>query len=141
MSETTNRLSPEVRERAVRLVLVTEGRHGSGWQALVSISAKIGCSAHRLNDWVKQAEVDSGKRAGVPSALTERMKALERENRELRQGEEVRKTARGTVFPTNEILRKGKASGGATGSSPLASAYFAMLCRPETGPYEAGVFG
>jgi transposase-like protein len=99
MSKTTNKFSPEVRDRAVRLVQDTEGQHGSRWQAIVSIAAKIGCSAHTLNDWVKKAEVDSGKRAGVPTELSERMKALERENRELRQA--------------NEILRK-------------ASAYFAM---------------
>ena len=99
MSKTTNKFSPEVRERAVRLVLDNEGQHGSRWQAVVSIAAKIGCSPNTLHDWAKKAEVESGKRAGIPSELADRMKALERENRELRQA--------------NDILRK-------------ASAYFAM---------------
>jgi transposase-like protein len=83
----------------VRLVLETEGRHASRWQAVMSIAAKIGCTAQTLNEWVKKAEVDSGRRAGVPTEMAEKMRALERENRELRQA--------------NEILRK-------------ASAYFAM---------------
>lgn len=99
MSKTTDKFSPEVRERAVRLVLDNEGQHASRWQAVMSISAKIGCTPETLNDWVKKAEIDSGKRAGVPTDMAERMKALERENRELREA--------------NEILRK-------------ASAYFAM---------------
>jgi transposase len=99
MSKTTNKFSPEVRERAVRLVLDTEGQHASGWQAVMSIASKIGCTAQTLNDGVKKAEIDSGRRIGIPTEMAEKMKALERENRELRQA--------------NEILRK-------------ASAYFAM---------------
>lgn len=114
MSKTTNRFSPEVRERAVRLVCDNAGQHGSCWQAIVLIGAKIGCFAHTLNAWVEKAEVDSGKRAGIPTEMADRMKALERENRELRQGEEDQKTVRRTVFLTNEILRK-------------ASAYFSMI--------------
>jgi transposase-like protein len=94
MSKTTNEFSPEVRERAVRLVLDNLGQHGSRWQAVLSISSKIGCAPQTLNDWVNKAEVDSGKRAGVSSEMAEKMKALERENRELRQA--------------NEILRKGE---------------------------------
>lgn len=71
MSKTTNKYSPEVRERAVCLVLGNQGQHSSRWQAIMSISAKIGCSAHRLNEWVKKAEVDSGKRAGVPTDVAD----------------------------------------------------------------------
>ena len=95
-SKTTNKFSPEVRTRAVRMVLDHASEHPSRWAAVTSIAAKIGCTPQTLHDWVKKAEVDSGQRAGVP---TETLKALERENRELRQA--------------NEILRK-------------ASAYFAM---------------
>ena len=104
-SKTTNKFSPEGRQRAVRMVLEHGGEYPSRWAAVVSVSQKIGCSAHTLNDWVKKAEVDGGRRAGVPSEVAEKLKALERENRELRQA--------------NEILRK-------------ASAYFAQaeLDRP-----------
>ena len=99
MSKTTNKFSPEVRERAVRMVLDNQGQHESRWSAILSISTKIGCAPQTLNEWIKRAETDSGKRAGIPSEMAEKMKALEREVRELRQA--------------NEILRK-------------ASAYFAM---------------
>ena len=76
MSKTTNKFSPEVRERAVRLVLDNQGQHGSRWQAVLSISSKIGCAPQTLNDWVNKAEVNSGKRAGVTSEMAEKMKAL-----------------------------------------------------------------
>jgi len=89
MSKTTNKFSPEVRARAVRLVLDNEGQHGSRWQAVMSIAAKIGCAPQTLNDWVKKAEVDSGKRPGIPAEMAEKMKTLERENRELRQANEI----------------------------------------------------
>ena len=98
-SKTTNKFSAEVRERAVRMVLEHQGAHPSRWAAVVSIAEKIGCTAQTLHEWVKKAEVDSGKRAGVPTEMADKLKALERENRELRQA--------------NEILRK-------------ASAYFAQ---------------
>ena len=65
MSKITNKASPEVRDRAVRLVLDNEGQDGSRWQAVMSIAVKIGCAPQTLDDWVKKAEIDSGKRPGV----------------------------------------------------------------------------
>ena len=105
MTKTKPPFPAEVRDRAVRMVLDHPGEHAMQWATICSIAAKIGCSGETLRKWVRQAERDRGSRAGLTSAEGERMKALEREVRELRQA--------------NEILRK-------------ASAYFAMaeLDRP-----------
>jgi transposase len=98
MSKTT-KYSPEVRERAVRLVLDHEHDYPSQWAAMRSVAEKIGCTAETLRNWVRQAERDQGRRAGLSTDERTRLKELERENRELRRA--------------NEILRK-------------ASAYFAQ---------------
>src|SRR3954470_19135015 len=97
--------SPEVRARAVRMVFDHQGEHASQAAAISSIAAKIGCAPETLRGWVRQAERDQGRRAGPTTAEHERIRALEHENRELRQA--------------NEILRK-------------ASAYFAMAERRST---------
>ena len=89
MSKTTNKYSPEVRQRAVRLVLDHEHEHPSRRAAILSISSKIGCTGQTLNEWVKKVEVDAGKRAGVPTDMAAKLRALERENRELRQANEI----------------------------------------------------
>ena len=102
MSKTTNKYSPEVRERAVRMVFDHQAEHASQWATIMSIAPKIGCNPETLRRWVRQAERDQGPQPGLTTDERDRIKALERE---LRQA--------------NEILRK-------------ASAYFAAaeLDRP-----------
>ena len=107
MSKTTNKYSPEVRERAVRLVLDHQGQYESRWSAILSISSKIGCAPQTLNEWVKRAEVDRGDRTGIPTEMAEKMKALERENRELKQANEILRKA-STYFAQAELDRRSR---------------------------------
>ena len=81
----TTKYSPEFRERAVRMVFEHQGEHKTQWSAIVSIASKIGCTGETLRKWVRQAERDQGKRAGLTSTERERLKQLERENLELKR--------------------------------------------------------
>ena len=101
----TNKFSPEVRERAVRLVHDHRGEYPSLWAAVESIAPKIGCVPQTLLDWVKQAEVDSGARPGVSTADAQRIKELEREVKELRRANEILKVA-SAFFAQAELDRR-----------------------------------
>ncbi len=105
--KTAANYSPEVRERTVRLVLDGAGEHSSQWAAINSIAAKIGCTAETLRRWVRQAERDRGKRAGSTSEERDRIKALERENRELRKANEILRKA-SAYFDLAELDRRSK---------------------------------
>ena len=99
------RYSPEVRERAVRMLFEHEKDYESRWAALVSIASKIGCTAETLRSWVKQIEIDTGRRDGMTSDDRVRLKALEKENKELRRANEILKTA-SAFFAAAELDRK-----------------------------------
>jgi transposase-like protein len=89
------------------MVLDREAEHSSRWATIVSIAGKIGCTPQTLLEWIKKAEIDSGKRSGVPSDVAERVKALERENRELRQANEILRKA-SAYFAQAELDRRFK---------------------------------
>jgi transposase len=97
--------SPEVRERSVRMVLEVRKDHPSLWSAVESVAAKIGCTATTLNDWVKRDQINTGVRDGITSNERERIKLLERENRELRRANEILKLA-SAFFAQAELDRR-----------------------------------
>ena len=99
------KFSPEVRERAVRMVLEHRHEHPSQWAAVESIAGKIGCVPQTLHAWVRQHEVDAGQREGVSTSEAQRIKDLERENRELRKANEILKLA-SAFFAQAELDRR-----------------------------------
>src|SRR5512144_2770207 len=103
--KTLTKYSPEVRERAVRMVREHQNEHESPWAAICSIAAKMGCTAETLRRWVRQAEKDSAEREGL--STSERIKALEREVRELRQANEILRKA-WAYFAQAELDRRFK---------------------------------
>ena len=105
--KTSERFSPEVRDRAVRLVREQEDVHPSQWAAILSVSEKIGCAAETLRKWVRRNERDRGERPGLKSDERERLKALEREVRELRRANEILRKA-SAYFAQAELDRRSR---------------------------------
>ena len=106
-NSTSKKFSPEVRERAVRLVFEHQDQYESQWAAMGSIAEKIGCTTESLRKWVRQAERDKGRRPGLSSDERERLKTLERENKELRRANEILRKA-SAFFAQAELDRREK---------------------------------
>lgn len=92
-SKPTNKFSSEMRARVVRMLLDHEGKYRPRWAVIMSIAGKIGCAAQTVNEWMKKSEVDSGRKPGLTTDMAAKLKALERENRELRQANEILRKA------------------------------------------------
>lgn len=105
MNKRSNRFSPEVRKRAVRMVQEHRSDYPSLWTAVQSIVPKIGCTAETLQEWVKRVAVDAGQRVGITTSETQRIKDLEREVKELRSANEILKTA-SAFFAQAELDRQ-----------------------------------
>src|SRR5262245_10251066 len=125
-----SRFSPEVRERAVRMVVEHEAAHDSQWAAITSIAEKIGCTAETLRKWVRQAERDQGRRPGLTTEERQRLKQLERENVELRRANEILKKA-SAYFAQAELDRraKGWCVSSMPTEAPMGSSRSAPCCR------------
>ncbi len=104
---TKKRYAPEVRERAVRMVFEHQREYESQWAAMCSISSKIGCSAETLRKWVSRSETDQGKRLGMTTSDREQLMELKRENRELKQANEILRKA-AAFFAQAELERRPK---------------------------------
>lgn len=141
--------SPEVRERAVRMVVESRSQHESEWAAIVSIAAKIGCTGETLRKWVRQQQRDTGQREGMTTDEARRIKELEREVRELRKANEILKLASALLVPSGYLRRRSSTADSSreglhqsTPSSPRGRADLQSLagrpvglpasCRPAT---------
>ena len=134
MTKRSTPFSPEVRERAARMVFDHQREHGSQYAAIRSIAAKIGCSGETLRNWVRQAERDQGQRPGPTTDERERIKALERENRELRQANEILRKA-SVYFAMAELdrwSRTGSPSSTITGRPTGSSRFRVLPIAPST---------
>ena len=105
--KTRTRYSKEVKERAVRMVFEHQGEHESQWAAISSIATKIGCTSETLRKWVRQAEINQGIRNGLTTSEREKLKQLERENRELKRANEILRKA-SAYFAQAELDRRPK---------------------------------
>src|SRR4051795_7251736 len=105
--KTAKSYSPEVKERAVRMVIEHQGEHASQWTAIGSIAAKIGCSGETLRKWLRQHERDAGLRDGMTSEMRDRLKPLGRKNGGLRKPKDILRKA-SAYFPRAELARRFK---------------------------------
>src|SRR5690606_6127129 len=135
MEKRRKRFPTEVKERAVRMVMESEGDHDSQWAAIRSIASKIDCTPETLRTWVRQAERDAGKRAGLTTSERDRLRELERENRELKRANEILRKA-SVYFVQAELDRRQRTEWrsttsivGSTGSSRSAG-----FCRSPRRP-------